>query len=126
MQKLFFIILSCLIFSTGFAQRQSKKDRRELNRKRIDAMIKQEEEGIIVYNKHTVFGGKLISNGYGVFVEFGRLNTVKKGMLYQLEISEYKSPREEQKNTLEKTGNTCPVAKSLHPDLTTNILYNWQ
>lgn len=32
---------------------------------------------------------------------------------------------EEQKNTLEKTGNTCPVAKSLHPDLTTNILYNW-
>ncbi len=100
MQKLFFIILSCLVFSTGFAQRQSKKDRRELNRKRIDAMIKQEEEGIIVYNKHTVFGGKLISNGYGVFVEFGRLNTVKKGMLYQLEISEYKSPREEKQSNL--------------------------
>ncbi|MEJ7821392.1 MAG: hypothetical protein WKF85_03665 [Chitinophagaceae bacterium] len=100
MQKLFLIILSFILVSSSFAQKQSKKDRREQNRKRIDAMIKQEEEGIIVYKKHTVFGGKLISNGYGAFVEFGRLNTVKKGMLYQLEISEYKSPREEKQSNL--------------------------
>ncbi len=32
---------------------------------------------------------------------------------------------EEQKNILETTGNNCPVAKSLHPDLKTNIQYNW-
>ena len=31
----------------------------------------------------------------------------------------------EQKSTLENTGNNCPVAKSLHPDLKTNIEYNW-
>lgn len=29
------------------------------------------------------------------------------------------------KTTLENTGNNCPVAKSLHPDLKTNIVYNW-
>ena len=26
---------------------------------------------------------------------------------------------------LERTGDNCPVAKSLHPDLKTNIQYNW-
>ncbi len=33
---------------------------------------------------------------------------------------------EEQRSILETTGNNCPVAKSLHPDLKTNIQYNWQ
>ncbi len=32
---------------------------------------------------------------------------------------------EEQKAILEFTGNNCPVAKSLHQDLKTNIEYNW-
>jgi len=31
----------------------------------------------------------------------------------------------EQKSLLETTGNNCPVAKSLHPDLIMNITYNW-
>jgi len=26
---------------------------------------------------------------------------------------------------LERTGDTCPVARSLHPDLQLNIVYNW-
>ena len=26
---------------------------------------------------------------------------------------------------LEKIGRNCPVQKSLHPDLTTNIIFNW-
>lgn len=32
---------------------------------------------------------------------------------------------EEEKSLLETTGNNCPVAKSLHPDLKMNIQYNW-
>jgi uncharacterized OsmC-like protein len=32
---------------------------------------------------------------------------------------------EEEKATLETSGNNCPVAKSLHPDLKMNIQYNW-
>ena len=33
--------------------------------------------------------------------------------------------KEEERSVLENTGNNCPVAKSLHPDLKTNIQYNW-
>lgn len=100
MRKLFFIIISLVIATSSFAQKQSKKEKRDQNRKRIDALIKQEEEGVIAYKKHTVFGGKLINNGYGAFIEFGRLKSVKKGMLYQFEISEYKSTREEKQSNL--------------------------
>ncbi len=32
---------------------------------------------------------------------------------------------EKTKSILERTGNNCPVAKSLHPDLQVNITYNW-
>jgi hypothetical protein len=98
MRKLFFIIISLVIATSSFAQKQTKKERRDQNRKRIDALIKQEEEGVIVYKKHTVYGGKLINNGYGAFIEIGKMKTPKKGMLYQLEISEYKSLKEEKQS----------------------------
>ncbi len=100
MRKLFFILITLAIATSSIAQKQTKKERREHNRKRIDALIKQEEEGVIAYKKHTAFGGKLISNGYGAFIEFGRAKSLKKGMLYQLEISEYKSAREEKQSNL--------------------------
>lgn len=32
---------------------------------------------------------------------------------------------EEEISILETSGNNCPVAKSLHPDLKMNIQYNW-
>ena len=82
----------------GFAQ--NKKERREENRKRINALIKQEEEGVIAYEKSTAFGAKLISDGYGIFFEIGRARSVKKGVLFQLEISEHKHPKEEKQSNL--------------------------
>lgn len=36
------------------------------------------------------------------------------------------SPGDEKtKEILERTGNTCPVAKSVHPDILLNISYQW-
>ena len=32
---------------------------------------------------------------------------------------------EEQRKTLEKTGDNCPVMKSIHPDIEVVINYNW-
>src|SRR5438045_7396509 len=100
MRKIFFIFILLVIATSSFAQKQSKKERRDQSRRRVDALIKQEEEGVIAYKKHTAFGGKLINNGYGAFIEFGKFNSVKRGMLYQLEISEYKSTREEKQSNL--------------------------
>ena len=71
MKKLLFI-LAALSFSFGaVAQKRedAKKAKKEEKRKRIDALIKQEEEGVIAYKKQTVYGVKLISDGYGAFLE---------------------------------------------------------
>lgn len=33
---------------------------------------------------------------------------------------------EKDKTILERVGDHCPVQKSIHPDIQTNIVYNWQ
>jgi hypothetical protein len=98
MQKLFLIVISFTISIAGFAQ--NKKERREENRKRINALIKQEEEGVIAYEKSIAFGGKLINDGYGIFFEIGRARSVKKSVLFQLELSEHKNTKEEKQSNL--------------------------
>jgi putative redox protein len=32
---------------------------------------------------------------------------------------------EKNKTVLQRTGDTCPVKKSIHPDIETNIVYEW-
>jgi hypothetical protein len=97
MKKILFILAALSLSCSMMAQRKenTKRDRKEEKRKRIDALIKQEEEGVIAYKKQTVYGIKLTSDGYGGFFEIGRGKSVKKAMLYQFEISERKHPKEE-------------------------------
>lgn len=97
MKNIFFsagVLFFCLTVTGSFAQK-SKADLREEKRQRISALVKQEEEGVIAYHKQTVFGFKLLNDGYGVFFELGRAQTVKKSWLFQLELSERKHPKEE-------------------------------
>ena len=71
MRKLFLISLSLIIGFTSFAQKQTKKERHAQNKKRINALIKQEEEGVIAYKKHFVYGGKIIKNDNEAFLTLG-------------------------------------------------------
>lgn len=48
-----------------------------------------------------------------------RVDTVK------ITISIPLNPDQKSKTIIENAGNTCPVAKSLHPDLTQEISYHW-
>lgn len=98
MQKFFlFIVVASLSFNS-FAQ-DRRKNQREQNRERINNIIKQQEEGVITYRKSFAFGAKMITDGYGIFFELGRASSVKKGLLYQLEISERKHEKEEKLNS---------------------------
>jgi len=42
-----------------------------------------------------------------------------------LDFPESLKLNEKERLILERTGDTCPVTKSLHPDLKLNIVYNW-
>ncbi|MEX1203149.1 MAG: hypothetical protein WEA59_07895 [Ferruginibacter sp.] len=97
MKKIFLILLAISVTMASVAQEQttSRKTKKEIRRDRIDAMTKLEEEGVITYKKHTVYGGKFTSHGYGAFMEIGRAKSVRSALLFQLEIAEVKHEKEE-------------------------------
>ncbi len=94
MHKIFFIVLLVVASPVLFAQ-QTKQDKKEEHRQKINALIKQEEEGVVTYTKHTAFGFKLNNDGYGGFLEIGRAQSIKKSLLFQLDISERKHAKED-------------------------------
>jgi hypothetical protein len=106
MKQLLFtaLFLSIAITITAQDNKSSRQIRKEEKRKRIDALIKQEEEGVIAYHKQTVYGLKLTNDGYGLFFEIGRAQSVKKSMLFQFEITERKHEKEEKQNNPFGTG----------------------
>jgi hypothetical protein len=105
MRKIIFILIAFLISFHSFGQ-ETKKIRQEKKRERVNEMIRQEEEGVITYRKSFAFGAKLTTDGYGIFFELGRASSVKKAMLYQLEISERKHSKEEKQSGI--YANTVP------------------
>ncbi|MEO6289992.1 MAG: hypothetical protein ABIO76_08735 [Ginsengibacter sp.] len=94
------IFLSILILSTTLmaTAQKAKKQRQAEKRAHVNSLIKQEEEGVVAYKKSFVFGAKLINDGYGIFFELGRASSVKKSLLYQIEISERKHIKEDKQS----------------------------
>jgi hypothetical protein len=94
MRKIFFIGFAIICSFSSVAQ-ETKKDKREIKRERINALIKQEEEGVIAFRKHTVYGLKLTNDGYGFFMEVGRGQSINKALLFQLDFAERKHAKED-------------------------------
>jgi hypothetical protein len=105
MRKIFLAISCMFIFLNVIAQESGdkKQSKRDAKRQRINALIKQEEEGVIAYRKHMLFGLKLTSDGYGGFLELGRARSIRRSMLYQLEITERKHAKEEKQQIFSTT-----------------------
>ena len=94
------IIFLCIAIATALpvVAQKTKKEKKDERRQRINALIKQEEEGVIAYRKHSVFGIKLTSDGYGGFYEFGKAQSIRKALLFQLDFAERKQPKEEKQS----------------------------
>src|SRR5260221_1425439 len=97
MRRIIFLFLAFIPVLNALAQ-NPVKSKREERRQRINALIKQEEEGVITYKKHTVFGIKLTTSGYGGFFELGRAQSIRKSLLFQLEITELKDTKEDKRS----------------------------
>lgn len=105
MRKILIVFIAAFISFHSFGQ-QTKKTRQEQKRAHVNELIKQEEEGVITYKKSFAFGAKLTTDGYGIFFELGRASSVKKALLYQLDISERKHIKEEKQSGI--YSNTVP------------------
>ena len=109
MKHLFFLIISIVFFNTLFGQEIStnKKTHRQEKQQRIDAIVKQEEEGVLKFKKQFVAGFKLTNDGSGAFLEFAKAQTKTKGLLFQLEFTERKHVKEEKLQN--EFGTSSPV-----------------
>jgi hypothetical protein len=98
MKKIIFSLVVLSLSMGAFAQQKaksSKEERREKRKERVNAMMKLEEEGVITNKKHFLGGVKLMTDGYGGFLEKGIAQSVKRSILFQLDISERKHPKEQ-------------------------------
>jgi len=95
-KKLSITVLFATLCTGLFAQDSTKKnEKKEARRQKISSLIKQDEEGILVYKRQTIVGGQFRTNGYGGFIELGRMKTVRKTNIYRLDITEIKHAKEE-------------------------------
>lgn len=97
MKKLCLFILFGFMGVSSLAQDTTtvKTSRKEARRQKVAALIKQAEEGVLVYRKHSIFGFQFRTNGYGGFYELGRMKTNRKTNIYRLDITEVKHQKEE-------------------------------
>ena len=88
------VVIVCFVAS---AQEPSGKGKNkdDERREKINALKKQAEEGILIFNKQNIFGLQLRSNGYGMFYELGKMKTNRKTNLYRIDITEIKHYKEE-------------------------------
>lgn len=90
--------------TTPSIDRLSKKERQAQKKAKINTLIRQEEEGALIYQKQNIFGFKLYSNGWGAMYEKGILKTIHKTNLYSIEFGERKHTKEEKLNNLSSGG----------------------
>jgi len=81
--------------STSSTRSMSKKEKKEARRLKIAELMKQVEEGILIYSKQSIFGLKLRTNGYGIFYELGKMKSNRKTSIYRIDLTEIKDHKEE-------------------------------
>ena len=51
------------------SRREGKREKKDEHRQKVNSMIKQSEEGVLIYSKQSIFGVQFRTNGYGLFYE---------------------------------------------------------
>lgn len=120
MKKLFIIV--SLLWSVAVSAQQKtqssvqlEKARKKAERKeKINQMIKQEEEGALIFNNQGSFSFKFNSDGWGMFYERGKYKTVTKTNLWWIELGEHKHPKEEKVPTISASGGFLIVSSYIY------------
>jgi len=108
MVKQLTIVMAVFALSLSAVQAQTKKSKQEKKKERaerIAQLIKQEEEGALIFTKQNAFGFRLATDGYGFFFEKGKYKTITKTNLWWLEFGERRDPKEEKRTNLYQQGN---------------------
>jgi hypothetical protein len=118
-KKLLFVI-GVLGVTAGFAQKNpsasqlEKAQKRAERKEKINQLIKQEEEGALIYHKQGAFGFKFNTDGWGMFYEHGKYKTITKTNLWWIELGEHKHPKEEKVPTISASSGFLIVSSYIY------------
>lgn len=107
--KIYFVIL-CLALSVSLysqqtnTKRNANEQKKQERKQHIADLIKREEEGALIYNKQSLFGFKLNTDGWSGLYEHGTYKTATTTNTWFLEIGERKSHKEEKITATDNTG----------------------
>ncbi len=101
MKNVSLMILSFFLFAGSIYAQAPKKinDKKEARQKKVKEMIRQSEEGMLIYRKHSIFGVQARTNGYGIFYEMGQMKTNRRTNTYRIDFTEIKHQKEEKSTT---------------------------
>ena len=116
MKKIFLIacVLSSVIVSAQ--QRQpspaaiERAQKRAEKREKINQLIKQEEEGALIYQKQNAFGFKFNTDGWGAFYERGKYKNLTNTSLWWIELGERMHQKEDKTSTLSSSSGFLVVS----------------
>ncbi len=133
MKRVVIFILPLLAAFSTLAQdtqsntnKQSKNEKKQAKKAKIDEMVRLEEEGEPTYQKHTIWGFKLNHDGYGGSYEMGKMKTPYKATIYQFEFNEKKHPKEEKQSTGDNLGGGFVVLGNPFVYGKQNIFYQFK
>ena len=93
------LLLATIVFASSAqdtaSRKKSKTDKKDVRRQKINTLIKQSEEGVLIYSKQSIFGLQGRTNGFGAFYEIGRMKSNRKTNTYRLDFTERKHQKEE-------------------------------
>lgn len=89
------IVMTTMVWAQSNPSSGRRSDKKAEKKERINALLKMEEEGQLIFDKHSVFGLKLNSDGWGLSYENGKFITPRKTRLIQIEFNEKKHVKEE-------------------------------
>ncbi|HXB09081.1 MAG TPA: hypothetical protein VNW04_18270 [Puia sp.] len=100
MNRLFLVLLASTLMLQLSAQNPdsanmlSKRNKQNTKRDRMNNLLRMEEEGDLIFNKHSIFGVRLATDGYGLNYEKGKFKSPTRTLLFQFELNEKKDPKE--------------------------------
>lgn len=110
LKKIFFIAIVALpILCFSQQTRKQKRDAKAKERReKMAKLIKQEEEGALVFQNQSMFGFHFNTDGFGIMYEKGKYKSLKKTNIWWIGLSERHHPKEEKLTTIEAlfTGNS--------------------
>ena len=100
------IISLPMMVSAQQPKSQSKKEKIAERKEKVNQLIKQEEEGALIFQKQSTFGLNFNSDGFGFTYEHGKYKTTTKTNLWWLSLGERKGPKQyKQSNAIGLSGN---------------------